>query len=122
MEYAFCTFTLPQDYVSGGTLRLNGQVNATSNAYKLQAQVGAVTSADADTKLEHAWAAAATVTTNVNTNEARRLQQATITLTMDSAAAGDSLTIMLFRDATDGSDTSTADYELVDAEFDYTGA
>jgi hypothetical protein len=86
---------------------------------KWQAQLGAVTPADADTPLEHAFAAAATVTTNVNTTEARRLTESSITLTMDSAAAGDLIELFLFRDSADAADTATVDAELVFAVLEY---
>lgn len=119
-EYSWFRFGIPVDYASGGTLKLNGMVNATTNAVKMQARVGAITAADADTPIEHAQAAAATVTITVNTTEARRLDQSSITLTMDSAAAGDVIFLTIFRDPSDAADTSTADYELISAVFEYT--
>lgn len=119
-EVAWWVFVLPADYLSGGSLDLLWQANATSNAVKWQAQVGAVTPDDADTPLEHAEAAAATVTTNVNATEARRLTKSTIALTMDSAAAGDVLFLALFRDSGDAADTATVDAELLGALFSYT--
>lgn len=122
VESAHWQFRMPTDYSSGGTLKLQWMANGTSNAVKWQAQVGAVTPADADTPLEHAYAAAATVTTNVNTTEARRLTESSITLTMDSAAAGDLLQLVVFRDPSDAADTSTADAELIVAAFEYTTA
>ena len=120
VESAWWSFRLPGDYVSGGTLILQWMANATANAVKWQAQVGAITPADADTPLEHALGSAATVTTNVDTNEARRLTTSSITLTMDSAAAGDMVELVVFRDPGDGSDTATVDAELVSASFEYT--
>lgn len=122
VESAWWTFRLPTDYSSGGTLKIQWITNATSNAVKWQAQVGAITPDDADTPLEHALAAAATVTTNVNTTEANRLTESSITLTMDSAAAGDLIELVLFRDPADGSDTSTADARVVSCAFEYTTA
>ena len=119
-EHAWWDFIVPADYASGGTLDIYWEANATSNAVKWQARVGAITPDDTDTPLEHASAAAATVTTNVNTTEARRLTKSTITLTMDSAAAGDLLILTIFRDPSDGSDTSTADANLIYAVFKYT--
>ncbi len=119
VESAWWTFRLPANYASGGTLQIQWQSNATANAVKWQAQVGAITPADADTPLEHALAAAATVTTNVNTTEARRLTESSITLTMDSAAAGDMVELVIFRDAADAADTNTADAEMIEAAFEY---
>lgn len=119
VEGAHWVFRLPADYASGGTLKLLWMANAVANAVKWQAQVGAITPADADTPLEHAYAAAATVTTNVNTTEARRLTESAITLTMDSAAAGDLLELVVFRDSADGADTATVDAELASAVVEY---
>jgi hypothetical protein len=121
-EYAWWTFVLPANYSSGGSLDLLWMLNGTSNAVKWQARVGAVTPDDADTPIEHAAAAAATVTTNVNTTEANRLTKSTITLTMDSAAGGDLLSLTVFRDSGDAADTSTVDAQLVGAVFSYTSS
>lgn len=120
VECAWWTFVMPGNYASGGTLELYWTTNATSNAVKWQAQVGAITPDDADTPLEHALGAAATVTTNVNTTEARRLTKSSITLTTDSAAPGDLIELLVFRDSGDGSDTNTADAELIAAVLSYT--
>ncbi len=120
LELAMWTFGMPQDYASGGSLRISWKLAATANAVKWQAQVGAVTAADADTIDEHAFAAAATVTTNVNTTESGRENESIITLTMDSAAAGDTITIVVFRDSADAADTATQDALLVWATFEYT--
>lgn len=119
-EYAHWIFRLPPTYASGGALQIQWMANATANAVKWQANVGAITPGDADTPLEHAFAAAATVTTNVNTAEARRLTESSITLTMDSAAAGDMIELVLFRDPSDGADTSTVDAEMIQVSFEYT--
>ncbi len=120
LEGCHYAFRLPANYTSGGVLKLLWMANATANAVKWQAEVGAITPADADTPLEHAFAAAATVTTNVNTTEARRLTESAITLTMDSAAAGDLIELYLFRDSADGSDTATVDAELISVALEYT--
>jgi hypothetical protein len=120
-ESAYWSFILPQDYASGGTLRITGTINSTTgNVARMQAQVGAVTAADADTPLEHAFGAAANIDITANTTEARRLLTGSVALTMDSAAAGDEITIRLFRDPANGSDTHTSDFELWDAAFEYT--
>ncbi len=119
VEGCHWNFRMPQNYVSGGTLKIQWMANATSGAVKWQAQVYAITPGDADTPLEHAYAAAATVTTNVNTTEARRLTESSITLTMDSAVAGDYMDIFLFRDSGDGADTCTVDAEVVAASLEY---
>lgn len=120
IEYAWWHFRMPADFASGGTLQVDWMANATTGNVKLQARVGAVTPADADTPIEHAQAAAATVTTAANATEARRLVNSAITLTMDSAAAGDEIFIGLFRDPADAADTCTADCEVLAAAFEYT--
>ncbi len=120
VEQAWWVFRLPDDYASGGTLKILWMANATANAVKWQAKVGSVTPADADTPLEHAQAAAATVTTNVNTVEAFRLTESSITLTMDSSAAGDLTFLAVVRDSADAADTATVDASLIVATFSYT--
>ena len=119
-EHTWFTFRLPADYASGGTLKLQWMANATTGDCKWQASVGAVTPSDADTPLEHAQAAAATVTTTVNATEARRLNESSITLTMDSAAAGDMISLCIFRNPADAADTMTVDAELIAATLEYT--
>lgn len=121
VEGAWWVFEVPGDYASGGTLEILWTANTTSaQNVKWQAQVGAITPADADTPLEHALAAAATVTTSVNTTEANRLVTSSITLTMDSAAANDLIELVLFRDSGDGSDTCTVDASVWSCTFSYT--
>ena len=119
LEGAHWVFRLPANYLSGGTLKISWMANATSNNVKWQAEVGAITPGDADTPLEHAFAAAATVTSAVNSTEARRLVESSITLTMDSAAAADIIELYVFRDSADGSDTATVDAEMIAMTFEY---
>jgi len=122
-ESIYVTFVMPNNYVSGGTLKLRGMINSTTgNVAFMQAQVGAITIADADTPLEHAFSTAATVSITANTTEARRLIGGDITLNMDSAAAADLVTIRLFRDPANGSDTHTTDFEFLGADFQYADA
>lgn len=120
LEQVYVTFVMPANYASGGSLIILWHINSITAANVVwQASLSAVTAADADTILEHAFSTAATVTSAVNATEARRVITATITLNMDSAAAGDVITIRLFRDSANGSDTSTVDAELVGCEFSY---
>lgn len=120
VEHAWWAFRMPANYASGGTLKVQWMGNATSGDVKWQARVGAVTPADADTPIEHAQAAAATTTTTVNATEARRLMETSISLTMDSAAAGDWISLVLFRDSGDAADTMTVDAEVTAVAFEYT--
>lgn len=119
-EFLTVDFRLPNDYSSGGTLKLLWTANATSGNVIWAAKVGATTPADADTPIEHAYNTAGTVTTAANTTEARRLVESSITLTMDSAAAGDLISLLVYRDASNGSDTTSVDAELWVASFQYT--
>ena len=117
----YCTFIMPEEYVSGGSLLVTGTVNSTTSANTvMQASISATTPGDADTFLEHAFSTAATTTIANNTTEARREIQGTITLNMDSAAAGDRITIRLFRDPAHASDTNTSDFEFAGARFSFT--
>ena len=118
IEYAWWTFIMPADYVSGGTLDISWYANSTSGTVNWNARVGAVTAGDADTPIEHACAAEANVTDNVNATEANRLVLSTISLTMDSAAAGDVMFLVIYRDPND--DTCTADANLIGAVMKYT--
>ena len=112
---------MPDNYSSGGTLTVVGMINSTTgNVARMQARVSAVTAADADTPLEHAFSTAAGVDITANTTEANRLLTGDITLNMDSAAAGDLVTIMLMRDPAHASDTHTSDFRCLGARFSYT--
>lgn len=119
-EHLWWTITCPDNYASGGTLRLLWAANATSNAVVWAASIGAITAGDADTYLEHAQATATTATTNVNTTEARRVTETTIAPSVDSMAADDLVTILVYRDANHASDTCTVDAELLSVVFEYT--
>ena len=119
-EHLWWTITVPDNYASGGTLRLLWAANATTNAVVWGASVGAVTAADADTYLEHAQATATTATTNVNTTEARRVVETTISPSVDSMAADDLVYVLVYRDANNGSDTCTVDAELLSVVLEYT--
>lgn len=119
-EHCHFAFRMPTDYASGGTLQVQGMVNATTGSVIMGATVSATTAGDTDTPLEHAKSSAATVTIAANGTEARRLITGSITLNMDSAAAGDFVVITLYRDADNGSDDCSVDFELVAAAFEYT--
>lgn len=120
-ESIWITFVMPAEYASGGALKVQGMINSTTgNVARMQAQVSAITPADADTPLEHALSTAAAVDITANTTEARRLLSGDITLNMDSAAAGDLVTIRLFRDPAHANDTHASDFEFVGAVFSFT--
>lgn len=120
-ESLYWSFVMPANYSSGGALKVLGTINSTTgNVAVMQAQVSAVSPADADTPFEHALSTAATASITANTTEAHRLLSGDITLNMDSAAAGDLITIRLFRDPAHASDTHTSDFNFLAAEFSYT--
>lgn len=122
LEQVYCTFPMPEEYASGGSLLIDGTVNSTTagNSF-IQAAVSATTAGDTDTFLEHAFSTAAGVAIAVNATEARREAQGTITLNMDSAANTDSITIRLFRDKAHASDTNdAANFEFAWAKFIFT--
>lgn len=120
-EHLWWSFDMPADYASGGAVELKWYANATSNSAVWGVRLGAVTAGDADTPIEHALAAASTTTTATNTTEANRLNSTSITIAnLDSAAAGDSIDLLIYRDADNGSDTLTVDAMLKNAKFTYT--
>lgn len=120
-ESCYWQFVMPANYASGGSLVVLGWINSTTaNVARMQAQVAATTAADADTHLEHALSTAATADFTANATEANRLLTGTITLNMDSAAAGDLVTVRLFRDPANAGDTHTSDFRFVSAELQYT--
>ena len=121
-ERLFTTFIVPVNYASGGTLLINWQTNdtgATENPI-WSAQVSCVTPADTDTPNEHAFSTAATDNDVANSTEANRLIQSSIALNMDSAAAGDLMTIHFSRDADNGSDDLSSDAVMIACEFQFT--
>lgn len=122
-QFLWWTFRCPTDYASGGTVKVPWVAAATSaTAVRWAARLGAVTPADADTPVEHAAAAATAVTSNTNTVEAGRLTEATIALgALDGLAAGDMVSLCLFRDAADALDTLAVDADLWEmAVLEYT--
>lgn len=121
-EHLHFSFRVPADYASGGDVKLLWMTNtASANNVVWGARIGAVTPADADTPVEHAAAAASTTTTAGNATEARRLIETSITLAnLDSLAAGDLATLIVYRDADNAADTLAADAELINVAFQYT--
>ena len=119
-EWLWFNFRLPGDYISGGTLRLQWVTNITSGSVMWGARIGAIAASAVDTPFEHATATVATVTTAANSTEARRLNESSITLTMDSAAAGSYIHLGVTRVAGNAADTVTVDAELLSVSLEYT--
>jgi len=122
-EHIWYTFRVPANYISGGTVKLLWQANATTGTCRWGTRLAAITPADADTPLEHAEAAASTVGTATNVTEARRLNESSIAIgALDSVVAGDLVYLVIYRDAdgTSGTDDLAVDAELIQAAFEYT--
>lgn len=121
-EHAYWTFRMPANYASGPVLKLQWKANATTGDVVWVGRLAAITPADTDTPNEKALASANSATTSVNATEARRLVETSITLTnADSVAAGDWVTLLVHRDADNGSDTlNSNDAELVSVTLEFT--
>lgn len=102
------------NYGSGNvTVLVDFITSATTNATVFQGALSVTTPGDAQSLLTDAFAtanAASAVTSNSTANGPNR---ATITISnLDSLAANDRLTLKLFRDPANGSDTNTADAKV----------
>lgn len=120
-EHAYWNFRMPANYASDPVLKLQWKANTTSNSVVWVGKLAAVTPSDTDTPNEKALGSDNSATTAVNATEARRLVETSITLTnADSVAAGDWVTLCVFRDANNASDNCTVDAELVAVSIEYT--
>lgn len=122
-QMANWTFRVPVNYASSPVAKLLWKANTTSsNTVRWGVRIAAITPADADTPNEHAFATSNEANGTPNGTEARRLVETSITLTnADSLAAGDLVTMQVFRNADDaGNDTCTVDAELVALTIEYT--
>lgn len=122
-EHLYWSFRMPADYASGPVAKLQWMANATTGTCRWGVQLAAVTPADVDTPVEHAFATTNTAGTATNATEARRLNETSITLTnADSVAAGDLVVVRVYRDAdgTSGTDDLAVDAELVAVSIEYT--
>ncbi len=120
-EHCFFTFTLPGDYSSGGVINIDWKRASGTTAQNciFKAAVAAVTPGATEVPNTKALNTVATTTTAAGTTS-QALVTTAITLTMDSAAAGDMVTVMLGRDADNASDTLTVDAQVTDVNFTYT--
>jgi len=112
------TFVLPLTYGGNPVLRLRYRMASanSSKAVVMAAQVAAVSDTDASVD---AKVFATENTAIISVPDAANTQdEADITLTnADSMAAGDEITIVLYRKGSDGSDTASGDLILTGAEF-----
>jgi len=123
-EHVIFSFPLPGDYASGGTLRVKWKRKSGTGAANAvwKAAVAALTAGGTEVPDSKAFSTVATTTTAAGTT-ANAVQETTITLTMDSAAAGDMLYLMLGRDGDNAADTLDAiDACVVGVTFEYTTA
>jgi len=121
-EHVFFAFGMPQDYASGGTLYINWKRASGTGAADVvwKGAVAAVTPGGTEVPNTKALNTVATTTTNAGTTS-QALQQTTITLTMDSAAARDSVWVMLGRDADNAADTlNVVDAQVTSVWLEYT--
>lgn len=126
-EICYITFRLPSDYASGATLKLqwSGSTSTTtSHTVKWGCAVMALTP-DVDGAFDSdSYDTDNTVTDDILGTTAKRIQEASITLTnFDSGAAGDYVSLKIFRDASDtGTDDLPEDAWLFALSFEYTTA
>lgn len=121
-EHVLFGFTMPSDYASGGALKLNWKRASGTAAANVvwKGAVAAITPGGTEVPNSKALNTVATTTTAAGTTS-QALQTTAITLTMDSAAAGDSVWIMLGRDADNAADTLNAvDAQVASVWFEYT--
>lgn len=124
-EHLWFQFRMPADYSSSPVLKILWYSNdiGAGETCVWGCSLGAVTPADADTPLEHAQATAQTTGTDVNTTEANRLIETSITISNgDSVAAGDLVSLVVYRDANAGTDDLSSDAVLVAVSLEYTTA
>lgn len=121
-EHCFFGFYMPSDYASGGSLVLNWKRASGTGAANVvwKGAVAAITPGGTEVPNTKVLNTVATTTTAAGTTS-QAVQTTSVTLTMDSAAAGDAVWIMCGRDADNASDTLNAvDAQLVTAAFTYT--
>lgn len=114
----FWGFTLPIDYLSGGTLRLTWATKGTDVnpvVWKGAAAIGVIGTTDADAAVFD------TVITGTDTPSTTEgiITQTTIALTMANAEANTTIIVMVGRDADNINDTNTSVAVLVEAMFDF---
>ena len=121
-EILYWSLVMPSDYDAGSTSYadvywFSNDTGANEDCIWALA-VSATTEGDADDMEEQAADTANTESEDVNATEADRLIKTRITLSnMDSAAAGDAVTIRFYRDADDSEGDADADALTSDAEL-----
>lgn len=120
-EHWLWQLRIPQNYSSGGTLRLTWGAKVTSGDVIWKAGIVAAdpSTDDMDAAIFNAADAASASTVPGTVGQQK---ETTITLTMTDVSAGDLVVIFVGRDADAGGDTAAGDATLSGAEITYTAA
>lgn len=110
-------FAIPQDYASGGTLRLWFGVKTASNNVVWKAALRGYTDSTTDISSTGFDTSAQTTSAAPGTNT---VKQDTIALSVGSLAAGRFVVLEVGRDADNTSDNNTGDAVLYAVQFEYT--
>lgn len=123
-EQVSFTFRLPADYASGGTFKLAFYMqSATVNECRWGIAIQSVTPGDGDLmdSLDPVDEGGGyTFVDETVPGTAKTLDEASVSPSMDSAAAGDFILVSLVRDADDAGDDATGDASLCGLVFEYT--
>lgn len=123
-EIVYWTLRLPENYASAAALKVQWSGASSTTATDTVVwgcQVMAMT-ADTDGAMDSdSYDTANTVSDDILGTTAKRIQEASLTLTnFDSAAAGDYVALKLYRDADNGSDDLAEDAWLWAVSLEYT--
>lgn len=118
-EGVFWQFRLPANYASSPVLKLQYKMaSATADEVRWDAEIAAV--AEGETA-EGSLFDTANVVDDTVEDAAGELCELSLALTNnDSMAAGEFITLFLFRDASSGNDNATGDAELIAASIEFT--
>lgn len=109
-EQVWVSLSWPASYVSTPILTVFWGASAVTGNVIWGVRLGAVTPGDADTPYSHAMATAQTATGAVPATTNQRVVATPITITnTDSVAPGDLVTLQIYRDGANGSDTCVVD-------------
>jgi len=120
-EHWLWQFRIPQNYGSGGSVKLTWGAKVTAGNVVWKAGIVAA-DPGVDNMSTSVFVAANTAAASVVPGTAGQVKEDTITLTMTDVSAGDLVVLFVGRDADAGTDTAAGDATLVAAEFLYTAA
>lgn len=121
-EQVLFGFMMPSDYASGGTVTIHWKRASGTGAADVvwKAAIAAVTPGGTEVPNTKALATVSTTTSAAGTTS-QALRTANISPSMDSAAAGDTVFVMVGRDADNAADTLNAvDAQVTAIDFTYT--